>query len=267
MEILGAVLRPGNALSCRHAAAILGRIIKQLRQSFPKSKILVRADAGFAWPEFYGMCEAMKLKYLVATEGYKKLKEAVEPLMIASRCLRDQTSQASRCYGELSYKAYSWETSRRVIVKAEALTAKENEGKSNRTKAKPGKVKDRRDNARFVVTNLNGSPEALYGIYCLRGESENRIKEMKLDLVSGRTSCKTFQANAFRLMLHALAFALLSLLKDRLSDTGLAKCTIGQIRLQLLKVAAIVQESTRRIVIRLPSGHPHAKLFMQILQT
>jgi hypothetical protein len=266
MEILGAVLRPGNSLSCRHAAAILGRIVKRLRQSFPKSKILVRADAGFAWPEFYGMCEAMKLKYLVATEGYKKLKEAVEPLMVESRGLRDQTSEASRCYGELSYKAHSWKMPRRVIVKAEALATKENEGKSKRTKAKPGKQKDRRDNARFVVTNLKGDPEALYGIYCLRGESENRIKEMKIDLASGRTSCKRFQANAFRLMLHALAFALMSLLRDQLSGTDLARCTMGQIRMQLLKVAAIVQESTRRIVIRLPRGHPHTKLLMHILQ-
>jgi hypothetical protein len=266
MEILAAVLRPGNSQSCRNAAAILGRIIKQLRKSFPKSKILVRADAGFAWPEFYGMCEQMKVKYLVATEGYKKLKEEVEPLMIQSRGLRDQTSQASRCYGELSYKAHKWSECRRVIVKAEALADKEIDGKSKRTKPKTGKEKDRRDNARFVVTNLKGDPETLYAIYCLRGESENRIKEMKLDMASGRTSCTKFEANALRLMFHALAFALMSLLRDSLSGTDLARCTMGQIRLKLLKVATIVQESTRRIVIRLPRGHPHADLLMQLIQ-
>jgi hypothetical protein len=267
MEILAAVLRPGNSQSCKHAAAILGRVVKLLRKSFPKSKILVRADAGFAWPAFYAVCESMKLKYLIATEGYKKLQEAAEPLMVQSRSMRDQTSEAARCFGEMSYKAYNWKESRRVIVKGEALATKQNDGKSKRTKSKSGKKKDTRDNARFVATNLKGDPEYLYGIYCLRGESENRIKEMKVDLASGRTSCQKFIANTFRLLLHALAFVLMSMLKSELAGTELAKCTLGQIRLKLLKIAAIVQESTRRVVIRLPRGHPYCRLLMALVQT
>jgi hypothetical protein len=265
MELISAVLRPGNSQSCKHAAAILERLVKRLQKTFPESKILVRADAGFAWPEFYGMCERLGLKYLIATEGYKKLKEAVEPMMAESRLIRDSSGQASRSFGELLYQAYKWESSRRVIVKAEALMSKENESKSKRTRTKPD-TRDRRDNARFVVTNLRGGAQTLYEIYCLRGESENRIKEMKLDLASGRTSCKKFIANAFRLMLHALAFALMSMLREQLKGTDLAKCTFGQIRVKLLKVAVIVQESTRRIVIRLPRGHPHSGLLMQLAQ-
>ena len=264
MELLAAVLRPGNSQSCKRAAPILERVVKQLKKKFPTSKILVRADAGFAWPEFYGVCEAMGLKYLVAIEGYKKLKEAAEPMMVDSRAERDQTGAASRRFGELMYKAHSWKQGRRVIVKAEALASREQDSKS--TKAKTGSKKDRRDNARFVATNLKGDPETLYAIYCLRGESENRIKEIKVDLASGRTSCKRFVANAFRLMLHAFAFVLMSALRGYLGATELAKATMGQIRLKLLKVAAIVQESTRRIVIRLPRGHPHSRLLMQLLQ-
>jgi hypothetical protein len=208
----------------------------------------------------------MKVKYLVAIEGYKKLKEAAEPLMSESRSERDQTGQASRTFGELMYKAYKWEDSRRVIVKAEALATKETDAKPKKpAMGKDGKEKDRRDNARFVATNLNGDPEYLYAIYCMRGESENRIKEMKIDLASGRTSCSKFKANSFRLILHALAFVLLCMLRTELASTGLAKCTLGQIRLKLLKIATIVQQSTRRTLIRLPRGHPYSSILEKMI--
>jgi hypothetical protein len=246
MEILAAVLRPGNAHSGKRAGAILWRLARRLKESLPKTKILVRADGGFSSPEFYTVCESMELDYLVCIPTNQILERNAEPLMVQAREERDMANEAARVYGEFSYSAGSWKKKeRRVIAKAEAL---------------PGK-----DNARFVVTNLSHDPKVLYEIYCLRGECENRIKEMKLDLASGRTSCSSFAANAFRLMLHALAFALLSMVRDHLAGTDLAKCTIGQIRLKLLKIAAIVEQSTRRILIRLPRGHPHVQLLMKLL--
>jgi len=246
MEILAAVLRPGNAPSAKRAGAILWRLARRLKAAFPNTNILVRADGGFSSPEFYEVCESLNLDYLVCIPVNKVLTRNAEPLMVQARAERDATTAAARVYGEFPYGAGSWKKKeRRVIVKAEAL---------------PGK-----DNARYVVTNLGQDPKVLYEIYCLRGECENRIKEMKLDLSSGRTSCGRFVANAFRLMLHALAFALLGMVRDHLAGTDLAKCTVGQIRLKLLKVAAIVQESTRRFLVRLPRGHPHVPLLMKIL--
>jgi NADPH-dependent 7-cyano-7-deazaguanine reductase QueF-like protein len=188
------------------------------------------------------------LDYLVCIPTNKVLERNAEPLMVEARAQRDRAKDAARVFGEFSYSAGSWKKKeRRVIVKAEALVGK--------------------DNARYVVTNLSHDPQKLYEIYCLRGECENRIKEMKLDLASGRTSCCSFTANAFRLMLNAFAFALLSMVRDHLMDTDLAKCTIGQIRLKLLKIAAIVEHSTRRILVRLPRGHPHVHFLMEVLAT
>jgi hypothetical protein len=66
-------------------------------------------------------------------------------------------------------------------------------------------------------------------------------------------------------MLHALAFALLSIVRDHLVDTDLATCTVGQIRLRLLKIAVIVERSTRRILVRLSRGHPYVGFLVQIL--
>lgn len=246
MEILSAVLRPGNSHSGRRAAAILRRLAKRLVEAFPRTSILVRTDAGFALPEFYAACEELGLTYLIAIAGNAALDKKASSLMSQARAQRDETHLASRFFGEFSYSAQSWQKrERRVVAKAEVLADK--------------------DNARFVVTNLDGDPETLYALYCMRGQCENMIKEMKLDLLSGRTSCRLFMANSFRLLLHALAFALLSMVRNHLSGTDLAKCTMGQIRLKLLKVAAIVTESTRRFLIRLPKFHPYVSLLRQIL--
>lgn len=246
MEILAAVLRPGNFTSGKRAGAILWRLAKRIRAALPLAKILVRADGGFSSPEFYTVCESLNLDYLVCIPTNKVLERNAEHLMVQARAERDAAKDAARVYGAFSYAAGSWKNiERRVIVKAEALVGK--------------------DNARYVVTNLSHDAKVLYEIYCLRGECENRIKEMKMDLASGRTSCSSFTANAFRLMLHALAFALLSMVRDHLAGTDLFKCTVGQIRLKLLKVAAIVEQSSRRILVRLPRGHPHVPFLINLL--
>jgi len=70
------------------------------------------------------------------------------------------------------------------------------------------------NNPRFIVTNLPGDPTELYEqLYCQRGEAENRIKEVQLDLFGTRASCHRFLANQFRLLLAALACTLMQRLR------------------------------------------------------
>jgi hypothetical protein len=121
----------------------------------------------------------------------------------AKEARRPKAQALPRALGDLSYAAKTWDEERRVVLKAERLLGK--------------------DNPRFVLTDLEGEPEEIYARYCLRGEIENRIKELKLDCFSGRTSCHSFRANCFRLLLHAAAFVLLSLLKAALAGTELAR--------------------------------------------
>ena len=109
-------------------------------------------------------------------------------------------------------------------------------------------------NARFVVTNMHWlSTQALYEFYCERGEQENRIKELKLDLASGRTSCHRFLANQFRLLLHAAASVLMCAIQDGLAGTRLHNAQAGTIRLKILKVGAQARESLRVLWLRLSS--------------
>ena len=101
-----------------------------------------------------------------------------------------------------------------------------------------------------------GIDEDVYEFYCAGGEQENRIKEMKLDLSSGRTSCCRFLANQFRLLMHTAACMLMCVLQDALAGTRWAKAQIGTLRARLLKVGARIAETTRKIWFHLPSSFP-----------
>ena len=158
---------------------------------------------------------------------------------------RPKPPAVCREFGEFDYKAGTWPHKRRVIVKAEITR---------------GEL-----NPRFVVTDLgDGMPEERYAFYCARGDRENRIKEMKLDLASGRTSCHRFLANQFRLLLHTAACVLMQALQEAASGTRWAKAQIGTLRLRLLKVGARVVETCRKVWVHLPTAFPEQDVWYHI---
>jgi hypothetical protein len=149
-----------------------------------------------------------------------------------------------RMFGEFQYAAATWDKERRVIARLE-------HGAQGA-------------NPRFIVTDLPGSPKALYERrYCARGEAENRIKEAQLDLFGRRASCHRFQANQLRLLLAALAYTLMiNLRRLGLQGTELARACTGTIRTQLLKIGAAVLRNTRRVRVLLASAHPMKHVLM-----
>lgn len=123
--------------------------------------------------------------------------------------------------------------------------------------ALPGR--EPRNNLRFVVTNMRATPETIYDLYRQRGDSENRIKELKGELELGRLSCHGFWANQLRLLLSAAAFVLMQTLRLRLATLGLASAQVGTLRLRLLKIGGRVTRSVRRYVVHLAAAHPWAQ--------
>ena len=120
-----------------------------------------------------------------------------------------------------------------------------------------------KDNPRFVVTNLGLAAEEAWQFYCGRGDIENRIKELHLGLELDRTSCTSFLANHFRVLQTATAYALYQQLRLRLSGSELARAQVWTLRERLVKIGALVQESVRRIVLRLPSSYPWKDLWQK----
>ncbi len=238
-------LRPGNVRCYRGAIPLLRRVVPQLRDRFPRAKIRVRLDGGFASPLLLDVLDELKVQYIVGMKSNSVLNARAEPLMETVRARTEESEETETEFGETRYQAGSWKRDRRVIVKAEVVRH-------------PGR--DPKDNTRFVVTNLKHSPENVYKIYRARGDTENRIKEIK-ELESDRTSCTRFLPNQFRLIMAAIAYVLFQELRWRLRRTEARRSQVGRLRLMLLKIGTRVVESVRRIVLHFPVSHPWKDLW------
>ncbi|PYM19433.1 MAG: IS1380 family transposase [Candidatus Rokuibacteriota bacterium] len=160
---VAAVLRPGNAPATRGARGILRRLLSKLRQAFPAAVFRVRLDGGFANPKLFKFLEHEQLEYVVAMPSNPRLEKRARRLMGKARMRSKLTGRTEHLYGETRYAAKSWHRKRRVIIKAEVVRH-------------PGR--DPKNNPRFVVTNLPDPPQAVYELYCGRGDVENRLKEL-----------------------------------------------------------------------------------------
>jgi hypothetical protein len=244
---LAAVLRPGNTHAAHGALAVLKRLIKQLKQAYPGALILFRADAGFAVPALYRYLERQDIRYVIGFITNNRVLAQAAPLLSRAQRQYQETGEKQRLFTSFSYQADSWIRPRRIIAKVEY--------------GHPG------SNQRFVVTNLSRNPQFVYDdIYVLRGDAENRIKELKLELKADRLSCHRFLANQFRLLLHTAAYCLFWLLRRYLHGTELATAQVNTLRLKLLKIGARIRETSRRIWVHLASGYPYRDLLALVLQ-
>ncbi len=240
--LFGYVLRPGNANAKLGAIGILRRILTRLRRAFPKAKLQVRLDGGFAGPEMFDFLEAERVEYVVAMASNPVLKRLAEPLMKQARRLSKASGETAHVYGECRYAARSWSRERRVIIKAEVVRLAGREPK---------------DNPRFVVTNLRRVPQRVYeAVYCQRAHIENRIKELHYGLAIDRTSCTSFWANQLRVLLTAAAYVLMQELRLRAARSALATAQVTTLRERLFKLGAWLERSVRRVVIHLPEHAP-----------
>jgi hypothetical protein len=241
--LCAAILRPGNAPATRGAIGTLRRLLEGVRVAFPRARVLVRLDGGFATPAIFDFLDAEPcLDYVVAMADNAVLTRHAEPAMVDARLQSEASGQTEHVYAEVRYAARTWEHPRRVLIKAEVVRL-------------PGR--DPRDNARFVVTNLRPSPRFLYEqVYCARGDIENRIKELHDGLQIGRTSCSRFWANQLRVLLTAAAYVLMQELRLRAARTACAHAQVTTLRERLLKLGVHVVRSVRRIVLHLPISTP-----------
>jgi hypothetical protein len=285
-------LRHGSVHAALGAESDLEYLVQRLRQVWPDVVIVARGDSAFGLPKMYAVCERLGLQYTFGLSANAVLQRQVEPLLtqaVAAYNLEQQAARQEersampiRLFTGFAYQAGTWEQPRYVVAK--------------------GEVNDKGTNRRFVVTNRPGAallPEATYDEYVERGDSENRNKEIKCGLAMDRLSDHRFCANYFRLYLHALAMNLLVRLRQAVAEpvpeaavapteelppeaqTGAERqrrfrerrqrdplgeghpCTW---RMLLIKVAAEVVVSARRVVIRLSSSWPHLGWFQRVCQ-
>ena len=245
-HLLCARLRPSNQDASAGSVEELQRIVGQIRARWKKTRIIVRADSGFCREELMAWCEAHQVDYVLGLARNPRLRKNIaRPLRQAQQQHR-QSGKPARVFSQFFYRTRkSWSRRRRVVAKAEYL--------------------EKGENPRFLVTSLPAEPweaRALYEqLYCARGEMENRIKE-QLSLFSDRLSSETLRANQLRLYFSSLAYVLLHALRRlALAGTEWARAQVDTLRLRLLKIAAEVRITARRIWVRYSHAYPWNHLF------
>ena len=275
--VLNICLLHGTAHAALGAADDIEYVTRRLREAWPDVRIHLRGDSGFGVPAMYEVCERLDIDYTIGLAMNKRLKNAGDSLLKQAVSRWEETGESQRLFTAFWYRADSWPAQRWVVVKCEA-----NAQGTNR---------------RAVVTNRPGAkvlPDAAYDAYADRGESENRNKELKTGLMADRLSDHRYFANLFRLHLHVLAYNLLVQMRhavaappaepeDEIPVESFAgrrrrdwhnhrreRDPLGEgqpctWRTRLIKVAARVRETTRRVVVELSASWPYLHHFQEVV--
>jgi hypothetical protein len=242
-------LRHGTAGAGLGATDDVERIAAAFRRVNPGTRLHVRGDAGLGTPGMYDLCERDGHTYTFGLSTNPKLKAWAEPLVRKAVRAYTLTTSKQRVFAFRRYQAQTWGTPRTVVAKAECSA----EG----------------TNLRFIVTSLPvqdaAQAEAVYDGYVQRGQSEQRMDELKNGLSAGRLSCHRFTSNFLRLLMHTLAFNLLNALRDHPGvPAELRAARPDTWRSKIIKVAAVITQTTRRIVIDLSSAWPFWPLLARV---
>jgi hypothetical protein len=275
-QVVMVSLRHGTAAASLGADDDLEYLVTRLRTAWPGVRIRVRGDCGFGNPTMYEVSERLDVIYTYGIGSNLVLLRQSEALLAQAVHEWEQTREPQRIFTGFWYRAGTWAIPRWVVAKAEA-----NAHGTNR---------------RFVVTNRSGArlyPEATYDDYVMRGESENRNKELKCGFKMDRLSDHRFMANLFRLYLHAAAMNLLVRLRREIADPPpspeldtppealagdarkryqnarrrqdpLGEGQPDTWRLLLIKVAATVVVTCRRIVVQISGSWPNRQFFEHV---
>jgi hypothetical protein len=277
--LLVAALRPGDHGEVQLALPVLKRLVKMLRKAWPNVEIVVRADGAFTSPKLYQWMDENRVKYALGLKhnnallskskhsrsdardkfvrkqgqprylgkhGKKKKNAELKKIRgIPSREERleenDQfNSRRVRTFGDFKYKADSWDRERRVIARCDYT--------------------DAGLEVRYIVTNITKVVAKLVyeQIYCRRALCEGWIKNMK-ETNCHRMSCSQFKANAFRLLLHAMAYSLIHQVQMRLPT----RTSFTQFQRKYIFVAVHIKENRHTVHFRMAKSYSHAKEFRQ----
>jgi hypothetical protein len=276
-SLLVAALRPGDQGEVQLALPVLKRLVKMLRKAWPKVDLVVRADGAFTSNELYKWMDDNHVKYVLGikhnnallaktrhcrADAAAKFKRKYDQPQFSGKRIKNEkmkrlktiraitgreerqaenhllNARRARAFGDLRYKAGSWDRERRVIARCDYT--------------------DEGLEVRYIVTNIENVVARLVyeQIYCRRALCENWIKNIK-ETHCDRMSCSQFLANAFRLLLHALAYILIYQVQERLSD----KTSVSQFQRHFVHIAVLVRENRHTVQFRFAKSYHAAKAF------
>ena len=248
-DLLRAKLRKGSDYSCKDVCEFMQPLFDEFLNDYPEIYLLLRGDSGFATPGLYEQCETNGTSYVIRLKENTTLRKLTCELDAElSEITRDNMVDYAVVYGEFYYQAGSWDYQRRVVCKIE----------------KPAGQMIHLNT--FIVTNMDSSPERLIKFYCKRGSMENFIKEGKNGFDFAAVSSGTEIVNANRFQIHVLAYNLFNWFRRLAIPESMRNSMADTVRLKLIKIAAKVVRSARRVIFKLCSSCPYKDAFYLTLE-
>lgn len=246
-DLLGGLLREGNAGPAKDASTWIPHLVEQLEQNLHRERyqIQVRIDAGFTDNTTLSALEDKDIHYLGRLKSNSRLQQLAEPYL--KRPVGRPPEQLREWCHELSYQADSWEEPRRVVLVVQE------------------KPDDLFPHAFFIVTNLEEyecSAQKLLDLYRKRGKAEAHMGELKstldLHLPSTNRGASTVQQvmarNQVNLLLSLYAYQLMHSLRYLMEQQTGKGWSLMRLREQLLKVAATLSVHARQIKVHLSAA-------------
>ena len=257
---LGGRLRAGNVHTADGGLDFVLPILRWLKTFIPR--VWLRADAGFPAPHFLDTLEHEGIPYVCRLRSNAALDRLAAPFL--TRPPGRPPAEGRTWFHELSYRAGSWSRARRVVLV----------------------VLERPDEQQclfldhfFLLTSASPdeeSPEALLDRYRQRGTAESDFGAFKstlrttlssaprpkvhyrdLPVVGAYHEPDTFAANQAKLLLALLAANILAAGADLLSRDDTVRMSRDRFRVLLLKTAARVLLSGRRVTVVIEAARAH----------
>jgi len=246
---VAARLRPGNAAAGEGAAELLRPVFEYMRKHFPNTRLRLRGDSGFMDPKLYRLCEEFGVEYEIRLRMNEVLKRLFEKHLVpkAEKMLREKPGEKWALYHETTYKAGSWKKARRIVMKLQYDPWKESFERY------------------VIVTNSRRRRRGVWTLYEHRAQCEQRIDELKNHLCAEKFSCCEFHANAFKLHLIVMAHNLFAAARVMLPrDHELKRATVARLRIALVKCAATLRRTARRLWMHASRTWPYRGLLADV---
>jgi len=250
-RLITVAMRPGKGPATREILALLKRIASRIRNRFPDTRLLFRADSHHGKPEVMDRMLENQVDWAVGQQPNNVLRSIFLPQIEQAhrdwelRREREENPKPARLHACAQNKAGSWKSPRRVVCRIE--------------------VGPLGSDVRYVSTSLlRASPRVIYeAVYCDRARAELMIKDHKMGLRSDRSPCRSAKANQFRLLLRSAAYVLLHRFRERaLKGTSPAKACLLRVRIEFLKAAARIESKCTRVRVHLSERFPFKEVFV-----
>jgi len=237
--VINAWLRSGNTVALSNIEGFL----EESMEILSKIKIgLVRADSGFYAEKFLAYFEKRKINYIVAVKLFSPIKHMLEGLS-GWTILRDGIQ-----IKEVSYKAAGWQKQRRFIVVRKDI---------KKFPKATGKLLLFEESQlppiyrySVFVTNLDLPAAQIWNMYKDRGDSENRIKELKYDFGIDGFCMKKFWATEASFRMVMVAYNMMSLFRQTVLQDN-RQSTLNTLKFKCFALGSWIAKESRYKVLKI----------------